>query len=61
MSQSFKASLVATLAATLVGTFVWISGAGEMIWNGHGFAVTFALTLITNLAVREMWVRKPQT
>ncbi|HWT79736.1 MAG TPA: hypothetical protein VN648_13205, partial [Candidatus Methylomirabilis sp.] len=55
LCECMKASLWATLIATLFGTGAWLSGLSQMLWPDHPMIATLVLTVVTYALVHFLW------
>jgi hypothetical protein len=51
-------TLMATVIATVVGTFAWSFGLVNKIWPAHPFFADLLISLITVVVVKEIWKRE---
>lgn len=56
MSDSFKASLFATLIATVFGTAAWIFGLCGVVWPAHPFFADLLLTTAALVISKQIWL-----
>jgi len=60
MKHSSKVTLMATLIASVVGTWAWLSGLAQKSWPAHPFLAVILITVVAEAVVKLLWPVPPE-